>query len=217
MPTSSGSGMGPDRAQTGGTRDRRTAARKARSSGPGGDPGQPEGDCAGTAHHADAALDQADRSFPRAARCCAGRKPACRPMRAGPVGLRWRGADKTVIGGTAGQHGMTGFPPLSRLQVFSVQKAPGLRGRAARLPARLDDGLRRAAGKEGRSGQPSLDLQGVRCRRKNMWADHRAIEPADAPAKGGPEEAKAKLRRTFAVSDFRRARARPQARGSAPA
>jgi site-specific DNA-methyltransferase (adenine-specific) len=47
---------------------------------------------------------------------------------------------------------------VPRLQIVTVQQALRLRDRAVRLPARRDDGFRRAAREEDRGAQGAFDL-----------------------------------------------------------
>jgi site-specific DNA-methyltransferase (adenine-specific) len=58
----------------------------------------------------------------------------------------------------AGQYELSGFAPVPRLQIVTVQEALKLRDRAVRLPARRDDGFRRAAREEDRGAQSAFDL-----------------------------------------------------------
>ena len=58
----------------------------------------------------------------------------------------------------AGQFELPGFAPVPRIQIVSVEEALKLRDRAVRLPARRDDGFRRAAREEDRGAQGALDL-----------------------------------------------------------
>ena len=58
----------------------------------------------------------------------------------------------------AGQYELSGFEPVPRLQIVTVQEALRLRDRAVRLPARRDDGFRRAAREEDRGAQSAFDL-----------------------------------------------------------
>jgi site-specific DNA-methyltransferase (adenine-specific) len=58
----------------------------------------------------------------------------------------------------AGQYELPGFAPVPRLQIVTVAEALKLRDRAVRLPARRDDGFRRAAREEDRGAQSALDL-----------------------------------------------------------
>jgi site-specific DNA-methyltransferase (adenine-specific) len=58
----------------------------------------------------------------------------------------------------AGQYELSGFAPVPRLQIVTVAEALRLRDRAVRLPARRDDGFRRAAREEDRGAQSALDL-----------------------------------------------------------
>jgi len=58
----------------------------------------------------------------------------------------------------AGQYELSGFAPVPRLQIVTVQEALKLRDRAVRLPARREDGFRRAAREEGRGAQSAFDL-----------------------------------------------------------
>jgi len=58
----------------------------------------------------------------------------------------------------AGQYELPGFAPVPRLQIVTVAEALKLRDRAVRLPARRDDGFRRAAREEDREAQSALDL-----------------------------------------------------------
>ena len=58
----------------------------------------------------------------------------------------------------AGQYELSGFAPVPRLQIVTVQEALRLRDRAVRLPARRDDSFRRAAREEDRGAQSAFDL-----------------------------------------------------------
>jgi site-specific DNA-methyltransferase (adenine-specific) len=58
----------------------------------------------------------------------------------------------------AGQFELPGFAPVPRIQIVTVEQAMALRDRAVRLPARRDDGFKRAA-REGMQGaQGALDV-----------------------------------------------------------
>jgi site-specific DNA-methyltransferase (adenine-specific) len=58
----------------------------------------------------------------------------------------------------AGQFAIDGWSPVPRIQIVTVEEALGLRDRAVRLPARRDDGFRKAAREEDRGAQGALDL-----------------------------------------------------------
>jgi site-specific DNA-methyltransferase (adenine-specific) len=58
----------------------------------------------------------------------------------------------------AGQFSLDGWSPVPRLQIVTVEEAMQLRDRAVRLPARRDDGFKRAAKEAGRGAQGALDL-----------------------------------------------------------
>lgn len=51
-----------------------------------------------------------------------------------------------------------GFAPVPRLQIVTVADAMKLRDRAVRLPARRDDGFKRAAREVDTGAQGALDL-----------------------------------------------------------
>ncbi|AHM02756.1 hypothetical protein roselon_00303 [Roseibacterium elongatum DSM 19469] len=52
----------------------------------------------------------------------------------------------------------TGFDPVPRFQIVTVEDALELRDRAVRLPARRDDTFKRAAREEDRGAQGKLDI-----------------------------------------------------------
>jgi site-specific DNA-methyltransferase (adenine-specific) len=58
----------------------------------------------------------------------------------------------------AGQFSLDGWSPVPRLQIVTVEEAMQLRDRAVRLPARRDDGFKRAAKEADRGAQGALDL-----------------------------------------------------------
>ena len=58
----------------------------------------------------------------------------------------------------AGQFELQGFAPVPRIQIVTIERALELRDRAVQLPARRDDGFKRAAREEDRSAQGALDL-----------------------------------------------------------
>ena len=58
----------------------------------------------------------------------------------------------------AGQFELPGFQPVPRLQIVTIAQAMALRDRAVRLPARRDDGFKRAAREEDKGAQGALDL-----------------------------------------------------------
>ncbi len=58
----------------------------------------------------------------------------------------------------AGQFELPGLGPVPRLQIVTIEEALKLRDRAVRLPARRDDGFRRAAREADRGTQGALDL-----------------------------------------------------------
>ncbi len=58
----------------------------------------------------------------------------------------------------AGQFELPGFQPVPRLQIVTIDQAMRLRDRAVRLPARRDDGFRRAAREDDKGAQGALDL-----------------------------------------------------------
>lgn len=58
----------------------------------------------------------------------------------------------------AGQFELPGFAPVPRLQIVTIAQAMELRDRAVRLPARRDDGFRRAAAEVDTRAQGKLDL-----------------------------------------------------------
>ena len=58
----------------------------------------------------------------------------------------------------AGQFEMPGFARVPRIQIVSFEQAMALRDRAVRLPARRDDGFRKAAREKDTSRQKSMDL-----------------------------------------------------------
>ena len=53
---------------------------------------------------------------------------------------------------------MNDFAPVPRIQIVTVAAAMALRDRAVRLPARRDDGFRRAAAEVDARAQGRLDL-----------------------------------------------------------
>ncbi len=58
----------------------------------------------------------------------------------------------------AGQFDMPGFAPVPRLQIVTIEQALALRDRAVRLPARRDDGFKRAAKEADTKAQGRLDI-----------------------------------------------------------
>ncbi|MDZ4093794.1 MAG: DNA methyltransferase [Paracoccaceae bacterium] len=58
----------------------------------------------------------------------------------------------------AGQYEMEGFAPVPRIQIVTIEDALKLRDRAVRLPARRDDGFKRAAREEDGTRQSTLDM-----------------------------------------------------------
>lgn len=58
----------------------------------------------------------------------------------------------------AGQFELPGFSPVPRLQIVTIEEALHLRDRAVRLPARRDDGFKKAPREERTSTQGALDL-----------------------------------------------------------
>ncbi|WP_323035753.1 DNA methyltransferase [Pararhodobacter sp.] len=58
----------------------------------------------------------------------------------------------------AGQFELPGFSPVPRLQIVTIEEALHLRDRAVRLPARRDDGFKKAPREERTSNQGALDL-----------------------------------------------------------
>jgi site-specific DNA-methyltransferase (adenine-specific) len=58
----------------------------------------------------------------------------------------------------AGQFELPGFAPVPRLQIVSIEQAMALRDRAVRLPARRDDGFKRAAAEVDKTSQGRFDL-----------------------------------------------------------
>jgi len=58
----------------------------------------------------------------------------------------------------AGPFEMEGFSPVPRLQIVTIEEALELRGRAVRVPARRDDGHKKAAHEEDPGRQGALDL-----------------------------------------------------------
>ena len=58
----------------------------------------------------------------------------------------------------AGQYELPGFAPVPRIQIVTIEAAMALRDRAVQLPARRDDGFKRAAKEVDRGAQGALDL-----------------------------------------------------------
>ncbi len=58
----------------------------------------------------------------------------------------------------AGQFDLTGFAPVPRIQIVTIEQAMALRDRAVRLPARRDDGFKKAAQETDTRAQGKLDL-----------------------------------------------------------
>ncbi|MGL6211442.1 MAG: site-specific DNA-methyltransferase [Paracoccaceae bacterium] len=58
----------------------------------------------------------------------------------------------------AGQYELPGFAPVPRIQIVTIEAAMALRDRAVRLPARRDDGFKRAARETDGGKQGALDL-----------------------------------------------------------
>ena len=58
----------------------------------------------------------------------------------------------------AGQYELPGFAPVPRIQIVTIAQAMALRDRAVRLPARRDDGFRKAAREPDGRAQGALDL-----------------------------------------------------------
>ncbi len=58
----------------------------------------------------------------------------------------------------AGQYEMSGFAPVPRIQIVTIEQAMALRDRAVKLPARREDGFRRAPKEEDNGRQRTLDL-----------------------------------------------------------
>lgn len=58
----------------------------------------------------------------------------------------------------AGQYELPGFAPVPRLQIVTIEQALALRDRAVRLPARRDDGFKKAAREVDSAAQGALDL-----------------------------------------------------------
>ncbi|EEW25863.1 site-specific DNA-methyltransferase [Rhodobacter ferrooxidans] len=58
----------------------------------------------------------------------------------------------------AGQFELPGFAPVPRLQIVTIEQAMELRDRAVKLPARRDDGFKRAAREVDGAAQGALDL-----------------------------------------------------------
>ena len=58
----------------------------------------------------------------------------------------------------AGQFELPGFAPVPRIQIVTIEQAMALRDRAVRLPARRDDGFKKAAREEDTRAQGALDL-----------------------------------------------------------
>jgi site-specific DNA-methyltransferase (adenine-specific) len=57
-----------------------------------------------------------------------------------------------------GQFDLPGFAPVPRIQIVTIAQAMELRDRAVRLPARRDDGFRKAAVEPDTKAQGKLDL-----------------------------------------------------------
>jgi site-specific DNA-methyltransferase (adenine-specific) len=53
---------------------------------------------------------------------------------------------------------LDGWSPVPRLQIVTVEAALALRDRAVQLPARRDDGFKKASREENRGAQGALDL-----------------------------------------------------------
>ena len=58
----------------------------------------------------------------------------------------------------AGQFELPGFAPVPRIQIVTIEAAMALRDRAVRLPARRDDGFKKAAREVDARSQGALDL-----------------------------------------------------------
>lgn len=58
----------------------------------------------------------------------------------------------------AGQYELPGFAPVPRLQIVTIEQALALRDRAVRLPARRDDGFKKAALETDSTAQGRLNL-----------------------------------------------------------
>ena len=58
----------------------------------------------------------------------------------------------------AGPFELPGFAPVPRIQIVTIEDAMHLRDRAVQLPARRDDGFKRAAKETDRGAQGALDL-----------------------------------------------------------
>ena len=58
----------------------------------------------------------------------------------------------------AGEYTLPGFAPVPRIQIVTIAQAMALRDRAVRLPARRDDGFRRAAKEPDRGAQGALEF-----------------------------------------------------------
>jgi hypothetical protein len=58
----------------------------------------------------------------------------------------------------AGQHEEPSFAPVPRIQIVTIEEALKLRDRAVQLPARRDDGFKKAAREARPDGQGRLDL-----------------------------------------------------------
>ena len=58
----------------------------------------------------------------------------------------------------AGQFELPGFAPVPRIQIMTIKAAMALRDRAVRLPARRDDGFKKAAREEDVRAQGALDF-----------------------------------------------------------
>lgn len=59
---------------------------------------------------------------------------------------------------TVWQFELSGFAPVPRIQIVTIEQAMALRDRAVRLPARGDGGFKRAAREEDVRSQGALDL-----------------------------------------------------------
>ena len=58
----------------------------------------------------------------------------------------------------AGQYEMDGFSAVPRIQIVTVEDAMALRDRAVKLPARRDDGFKRAAKEVDLGRQGAMEL-----------------------------------------------------------
>ena len=56
------------------------------------------------------------------------------------------------------QFDLPGFAPVPRIQIVTSEHGMALRDRAVRLPARRDDGFKRAAREEDTGRQKSMEL-----------------------------------------------------------